>query len=387
MLESIILFPFHYRGRECIGLSCSLHRELELTIRTIPGVRWCGLEHCWYVPLDRDHYQALKSTLLGKVVLDVTELKMYLEQRKAMLPINDKDRISRARAVQIIEQPLSQENLEAFAKFQQTLHLKGYSPNTFRTYCNEFLVLLRILGQASVRELQHDHLRSYLLWLIKKKAYSEMHVHTAVNALKFFFEKVEGRPKEFIELPRPKKPSKLPDILAEEEIVELILKTENLKHRALLMTSYACGLRVSELVTVKLRDIDPKRMMLHIRQGKGKKDRMVPLSERLLQTLRLYYKAYKPKDFLFEGDGGNAYSTRSAQLILAAAKHRAGIHKKGSIHMLRHSYATHLLEQGTDIRYIQSFLGHNSLQTTMRYTHVSRFKIENIMSPLDKLKW
>lgn len=128
-------------------------------------------------------------------------------------------------------------------------------------------------------------------------------------------------------------------------------------------------------------------MMIHIHGAKGKKDRMIPLSKRLLDTLREYYKAYRPKNFLFEGEDGGAYSSRSAQAVLKEAKLRAGIHKKGSIHLLRHSYATHLLEGGTDVRYIQAFLGHNSLQTTMRYTHVSRLKIESIQSPLDKLKW
>ena len=153
------------------------------------------------------------------------------------------------------------------------------------------------------------------------------------------------------------------------------------------MTSYSAGLRVSELVSLKALDIDSKRMMIHVREGKGKKDRMVPLSKKLLEVLRQYFIRYKPKVYLFEGEGAKPYSTRSAQEVLSEAKKKAGIHKRGSIHMLRHSYATHLLEGGTDIRYIQAFLGHDSLKTTMLYTHVSRLKIENIQSPLDKLEW
>jgi site-specific recombinase XerD len=225
------------------------------------------------------------------------------------------------------------------------------------------------------------------LWLIKKRGYSEQHVHTSVNALKFYFEQVEGRTKEFYDLPRPKKPQKLPSVLAEGEVIALIKKTPNLKHKALLMTSYSAGLRVSELVHLKIADIDSKRMMLHIRAGKGKKDRMVPLSKRLLEILRQYFQQYRPKVYLFETEKGKAYDTRYAQAVLKEAKQKAGIHKTGSIHLLRHSYATHLLESGTDIRYIQAFLGHNSLQTTMRYTHVSKLKIESIQSPLDKLRW
>jgi site-specific recombinase XerD len=284
------------------------------------------------------------------------------------------------------EYPLNKENLAAFTLFQQKLQLKAYSPNTLRTYCMEFHCLLRLLGNVVVSSLTKAHLESYLLWLVKKKGYKESHLHTAINALKFYFEQVEGRGKEFYDIPRPKKPLRLPHILAEEEVVALVRSTPNLKHRALLMTAYGAGLRVSELVNLKLGDVDSKRMMLFIEQSKGKKDRMVPLSKLLLEILRIYVKEYKPKLYLFEGEKG-AYSSRSAQEVLKEAKKRAGIYKRGSIHSLRHSYATHLLEGGTDIRYIQTFLGHNSLKTTLRYTHVMMPKMSNIGSPLDKLPW
>jgi site-specific recombinase XerD len=153
------------------------------------------------------------------------------------------------------------------------------------------------------------------------------------------------------------------------------------------MTAYSAGLRVSELVSLKIADVDSKRMMLHVRAGKGKKDRMVPLSQKLLLTLREYFQKFRPVVYLFETEKGEAYESRYAQAVIREAKQKAGVYKKGSIHLLRHSYATHLLEGGTDIRYIQAFLGHNSLQATMRYTHVSKLKIESIQSPLDKLDW
>lgn len=267
------------------------------------------------------------------------------------------------------------------------LQLKGYSPNTFRVYFNEFHCLLRLLGAVSVNDLTKDHIMSYLLWLIKKKKYSETHVHTAVNAIKFYFEQVEKRPREFHDLPRPKKPLKLPSILAEEEIVSLINNTGNLKHKAVLMTAYSAGLRVSELVRLKIAHIDSKRMMILIEQGKGKKDRMMPLSQRLLETLRLYFKKYRPKVYLFEGDKlGEPINTRTAQRVLAVSKLKVKVYKRGSIHSLRHSYATHLLEGGTDLRYIKELLGHQSLKTTLIYTHVSIKNIGNVQNPLDKLK-
>ena len=198
---------------------------------------------------------------------------------------------------------------------------------------------------------------------------------------------MERKERELFDLPRPKKPELLPTILSQNQIIRLFASITNIKHKAIIMTCYAAGLRVSEVVNLKIRDIDSERMMIHVRAAKGKKDRMVPLSKKLLDTLREYFKQYKPKDYLFEGDKKTAYSTRSVQLILAAAKQKAGIIKKGSIHSLRHSYATHLMEAGIDVRFIQDFLGHNSLNTTMRYTHVSQRNIGNIGSPLDKLQF
>jgi integrase/recombinase XerD len=386
MLPYIKLIVIHYRGEECIGIVNSLDIDLSYQIKKVTGVRWSSQHRCWYVLLKRDNYLKIKQAFTGKAILDTTHLELYLDQRKSIVPVTN-DKISKARALALIEHPLNGENLLAFKKFQNMLVLKGYSPNTFRTYSNEFHILLRVLHSIPVAALTREHIHAYLLWLIKHKQYSEAHTHTAINAIKFYFEKVEGRGTEFYDLPRPKKIQKLPDVLAEEEVVSIIQKTTNLKHRAILMTSYSAGLRVSELVSLKISDIDSKRMMLHVRAAKGKKDRMVPLSTKLLETLRDYYKLYKPKDYLFEGERGGPYAARSAQMVLFAAKRKAGITKKGSIHMLRHSYATHLLEAGIDIRYIQSFLGHNSLQTTMIYTHVGKLKIEGIQSPLDRLNW
>lgn len=153
----------------------------------------------------------------------------------------------------------------------------------------------------------------------------------------------------------------------------------------MLMIGYAAGLRVSEIINLKIKDIDSERMMLHVRNAKGKKDREVILSETLLTILRDYYKSYKPKEFLFEGQQGGAYSTRSLQLILKEAKQKAGVKKEGSIHAFRHSFATHLLEGGTDLSIIQKLLGHNDIKTTLRYTHVSKVELQKVISPLDKL--
>ena len=246
---------------------------------------------------------------------------------------------------------------------------------------------MRVLGNKPADTLNKEQLLSYLLWLLKEKGCSETQVHTAVNAIKFYYEQVLGRDKELYDLPRPKKAFTLPDILAEEEIVELIHAIPNIKHRSMIMIAYSAGLRVSEIVKLRITDIDSKRMMIHLRAAKGKKDRMVTLSKKILAVLREYFLLYKPRIYLFEGQNGGEYSVRSVQKIVQDAKIRAGITKKGGVHSLRHSYATHLLEAGTDIRIIQELLGHNSIKTTMLYTHVANKIMSKIESPLDKLDW
>lgn len=380
----IKLEPLYHRGKENIAVRFSCNKEIEQIVRQMKGASFSRTHHCWYLPFSKDSYNVLRLKTKDILAIDATLLKKYLEQRKS-LPTLEQRKISKQRALLLRQHPLNTQNLQAFKAFHALLQLKGYSPNTIRSYANEFHCLLRLLGAVPVSDLTKQHIQSYLLWLLKHKGYSETHVHMAVNAIKFYFEQVEKRGREFYDIPRPKKPLLLPEVLAEKEVVSLLNKVQNLKHKVLLMTAYSAGLRVSELVNLQLKDIDSARMIIYIRQGKGKKDRVVPLSKTLLIHLRQYYKAYKPEKFLFEGGKGESYGTRSAQKVLAQAKKKANIAKGGSIHTLRHSYATHLLEAGTDIRYIQAFLGHNSLKTTMRYTHVTLPKVGNIQSPLDRL--
>jgi site-specific recombinase XerD len=388
MLPAIHLEPAFYRGEEVILLCYSKCPTIENIVKTIKGIKWHLLRSCWYLPLHKESYTQLKEKVGSVATIDAATLKKYLIQRKAVQPLVSHNRLTRQRALQLLKHPLNEANLLAFSRFQALLQLKGYSPNTFRTYATEFHCLLRLLGSVNVNDFTKEHIQSYLLWLIKKKGYSEVQVHTAVNALKFYFEQVEKRGREFYDLPRPKKKEQLPSILAEAEVVTLLQKTVNLKHKTLLMTAYSAGLRVSELVSLKVKDIDSQRMLIHVRQGKGKKDRMVPLSQKLLEVLRSYHKAYRPKIYLFEGnEPATPYSTRSAQEVLKVAKQKARIRKSGSIHSLRHAYATHLLEGGTDIRFIQELLGHQSLTTTLIYTHVSVKNIGGILSPLDKLNF
>jgi len=206
--------------------------------------------------------------------------------------------------------------------------------------------------------------------------------------VKFYYEQVLGRQKFFWEIPRPKKPFQLPRVFNERELQRMFSAAMNLKHKALLFTAYSAGLRVSEVVNLKLTDIDSERRQIRIENSKGKKDRYVGLSMLLLDVLRAYMKKIKPRPlkYVFEGDRpGNPYSCRSAQLVFHQARVKAGIRKEVSFHALRHSFATHLLEKGVDIRYIKDLLGHFSIKTTERYLHVRKEDLVTIVNPLDEL--
>jgi site-specific recombinase XerD len=385
-MQTVIVKPIHHRGEECIGVYFNHDKLITGIVKKIPGAKWSQTFGCWYIACKKELYVLLVKGLEQKAEIDNKLLRSYLHQKSAMIVAEPKP-VAKASFRVMVRFPLSDVNLAAFAAFRNMLVLKGYSSNTIRNYCNEFHQMLRLLGARSVNDLLKEQVMSYLLWLLQKQGCSETKVHTAVNAIKFYFEKVMGREKEFYNLPRPKKPFKLPGVMAEEEVKSVINHISNIKHRAMIMAGYAAGMRVSEIIHLRPENIDSKRMMIHIQGAKGKKDRMVPLAVRLLEVLREYYKKYQPKIFLFEGKPGEPYSARSVQEILQQAKKKANVSKKGSVHLLRHSYATHLMEAGTDIRIIQELLGHNSIKTTTRYTHVSKKDIGRIESPLDKLKW
>jgi site-specific recombinase XerD len=271
---------------------------------------------------------------------------------------------------------------------QEQLKLKAYSASTIKTYRNEMSQLLQALGNIPADELNPEHLRRYLVYCYEKLQLKENTLHSRINAIKFYYEQVLRRERFFWKIPRPKKPLTIPKVLNEEELGRLFKALKNLKHKAMLFTAYSAGLRVSELARLRLRDIDSVRMQIFVEKSKGKKDRYVKLSPILLDILRNYLRKYKPKpqEYLFESKlTMTAYPVRTIQKIFEDAKSMAGIRKSVGIHSLRHSFATHLLEKGTDIRYIKEILGHFDIRTTERYLHVSRKELVNIESPLDDL--
>jgi integrase/recombinase XerD len=282
----------------------------------------------------------------------------------------------------------AQINAHVLPLMAEKLKLKAYSPSTIRTYLNEMSQLLRALGKIPADELKPEHLKRYLIYCYEKLGMKENTLHSRINAMKFYYEQVLGKEKFFWEIPRPKKQIILPKVLGEDEIARLFNSLSNLKHKAILFTAYSAGLRVSEIAALKIKHIDSGRMQIFVENAKGKKDRYVNLSPVLLDILRVYIRDYKlrPKEYLFESDQTRkAYPTRTIQKIFQVGRQRAGIQKEVGVHSLRHSFATHLLEKGTDIRYIKDLLGHFNIKTTERYLHVSRKALVNIPSPLDDL--
>ncbi len=344
-----------HRGQPVIFISFEKDNFTLNYIRSLQDVKWSQTKKSWYVP-DSDFYR--KEFRLQPA----TEELLYRSPTK-IRPVNHPH----------------------FRKFMETLHLMGYSPNTLRTYCNEFTQLLVYLKEQSAEAANEETIRSYVLYCINTLRLSENTLHSRINALKFYYEKVLKRDKFFMEIPRPKKAFQLPKAFHKDEIKRLFELTTNLKHNTILKACYGMGLRVSEIINLRIEDIDSKNMQVLIARGKGKKDRYVNLPDSLLNQLRSYYLEYKPKEYLFEGQFGDRFSIRSVQKIFKDAKEKAQIFKRGGIHTLRHSFATHLLENGTDLRFIQELLGHNDIKTTLVYTHVSDLVLRKIKSPLDDM--
>ena len=360
-------------GESRIVVQFGFDTALNEKIRTIPGSTFSKTLQSWHVP---DNAENRKHFGLSETSVQ--------SMRTTVPAVNVSAASGNAPAVS----KLNADNKNALAKFLQVLELKGYSASTIKTYRNEFNIFLSILGKNKVGDLSVQRIKDYLQYCHTVLKLSEHTINSRMNALKFFYEQVLKREKFFWEIPRPKKPGLLPKVMGEAELSRLFNAAGSFKHKAILFTAYSAGLRVSEVINLQWKHIDRGRGQLLIEQAKGKKDRYVSLSPVLVDILECYYRKcrVKPLKYVFEGpDAGKPYSARSAQIIFARCKQKAGIKKEVSFHSLRHSFATHLLEKGTDVRYIQELLGHFNIKTTTRYLHVAKEKLVVIESPLDSL--
>lgn len=269
--------------------------------------------------------------------------------------------------------------------YKRLLTIKRYSYRTIKSYTNALNVFFNAFPNRNPESINITDIEQFINKMVLDNCISQSYQKTLVGAIKLFFNELLRKNYKLNYLYPDRVEKKLPTVLDKSEVQLLLSSIENLKHKTILSLIYSAGLRLSEVVELKVKDIDSKRMLIKIVQSKGRKDRYVMLSEKILLLLRDYYKEYKPKEYIFEGQKADKYSNRSVQAIFKDALKKANIKKSASVHTLRHSFATHLLEAGTDIRVIQQLLGHSSIKTTQIYTQVSSSNISKVISPLDSL--
>ncbi|MCH6201915.1 site-specific integrase [Aquiflexum sp. LQ15W] len=346
---------------------------LTKTIKSIPYYQWDMKNKWWTIPYSEQFLEEVKRKV-GELGLNL----VFEEEEKK---------------TEVVAK-VSPNDIPNYRKcpeeFIHKLEERRYSQSTIRAYVPLFEEFLNHFPDLDINDFGEKEIMEFSHYLVTVRKVSSSHQNQAINAAKFYFEKVKGGERKYYHVDRPIREKALPEVCSEEEIIAIFKATENLKHKAILMTIYSAGLRISELINLKIKDIDSKRMQIRIEQAKGKKDRYTILSPKTLKILREYFKNEKPSEFLFEGQGSTnekpiRYSARSIQAILKQSLEITRIKKKVTVHTLRHSFATHLLENGTDLRYIQSLLGHESPKTTQIYTHITTKGFDQIISPLDKL--
>ena len=281
--------------------------------------------------------------------------------------------------------PLNENALEALDALEKALIIKRYSQSTLRNYKNIFSVFLSKFMERNLQQVTKEEIEGFVYELIKTHNISESYQNQLINAIKSYYELVLGYPREYYDIKRPKKTLSIPNVLSEKEVFKILESPSNLKHKAILWTIYSAGLRISEVINLRIIDIHSEEGFIFIKDSKGKKDRKTILSPHLLDLLRVYYKKYKPSYWLFEGQTGGQYSVTSIRSIFRRAVTETQSNPWSTVHTLRHSFATHCIEHNVNLRHIQSMLGHNSPKTTEIYTKTIEINNKKITSPLDFL--
>ncbi|TYA52669.1 site-specific tyrosine recombinase/integron integrase [Formosa maritima] len=360
-------------NKKFIGLQFYSNKALEILVKQLYKVLWSDEFNMYYVPNNKTHLDEIYDTFRGVAWID----SKYFFNHTRSKELNEVFDVQwyRKRA-QSTNYKLCPED------YLQKLELKKYSNNTVRLYVKLFEDFINYYFDKDIDHINEVDIREYLKHLIQSKR-SNSYINQSINSIKFYYELVMGMPNRLYRIERPRKNKKLPIVLSKEEIKSLIDYTNNIKHRCIVSLLYSAGLRRSELLNLKIKNIDSSRMLIHVVDAKGNKDRYTLLSKNTLEDLRKYYKQFKPQDYLFEGVKKQQYSSVSVGKIVSEARKKAGIRKHVSPHILRHSFATHLLENGTDLRHIQLLLGHSSTKTTEIYTHVAKSSFDSIKNPLD----
>ncbi len=345
------------------------NKDLTSAIKSMPFNSWNAKYQYWSIPYTE------------KILIDIKQYAENLNLKCVFEEENESKSEKKAKYTAY--------NIPNYRRCPQEYILKlkemRYSEQTIKVYSAMFEGFINFYHTFELNDIEESMITDYLRHLVFDRAVSSSTQNQAINAVKFYYERVLGGNRKIYLVERPRKEQTLPVVLNVEEVSKILNATENIKHKAILMTIYSAGLRIGEALSLKVKDIDSKRMQILVEQAKGKKDRYTILSPITLEVLKKYFKEYKPKTWLFEGPNHTKYSDTSIQNILRAAVDKAKIRKRVTVHTLRHSFATHLLENGTDLRYIQTLLGHSSSKTTEIYTHVTTKAFGQIKSPLDNL--
>lgn len=372
--KSVTLKHLLIDGKKKIGLKFYPDKILNIVVRNLPNIKWSDAFSMAYIENNKENLDRIFNDFKGIAWINLN----YFVENKTLNADNDNLNLQWYRDR---KNPANRKKCPE--SYLRKLELKQYAHNTAEIYLSMFEQFINHHQEKDLMEINEMDIRAYLQELIKKGK-SNSYLNQMINSIKFYYEVVEGMPNRFYAIERPRKVEFLPKVLSREEIVSIIDNTNNIKHRCIVSLLYSAGLRRTELLNLKLTDIDSKRMVINIRQSKGKKDRLSLLSQKVLEDLKVYYKEYRPKEYLFESPSGKQYSAASVLLIVKRAAKKAKIRKNVTPHMLRHSFATHLLENGTDLRYVQVLLGHSSSKTTEIYTRVATHQIRSIKSPLDE---
>jgi integrase/recombinase XerD len=359
--------PVIHNDENRIKLVFSYDKELIEKVKKIPGARWSQTMKCWHVP-DTNECLTYMQNFIG---CPITTNSVQ----------NEKMQVSKNE-----ESPTSMIADSTIVTFHKYLTNLRYSINTIKNYEMSVRIFFEFHKFKDPEDITMEDINNFCGSYIVNQKRSASYQNIFINAIKLYYKVIYNKCIEIEEIKRPRREHRLPCIFNKEEVAKILQAPTNIKHRAMLATVYSCGMRCGDLINLKISDLDTQRMLIHLKKGKGNKDRIVPLSKKLVELLRDYYKTYRPKKYMFEGSAkGEPYSETSIRQIFRSAVGKAGIKKPAKLHWLRHSYATHLLESGTDLRYIQEILGHNSSRTTEIYTHVTLHSIQNIRNPFDDL--
>jgi integrase/recombinase XerD len=361
MKSAIIYEPKKNSSRIKVFIPYELH-EIRAKFKKLSTTFWHPNQKLWSIVNTKENYEQVKCVLENHY--EIKQESVY--KRVEIKSLNEK-------------------SIQALNELEKRLVLKSYSSSSISTYKNMLIIFFSRFQHIDLKEVNKDQIEQFIYELIKNNNISESYQNQLINSIKAYYEHVLGRPRTIYSIERPKKSVQLPNVLSKDEVLKIIQSPKNIKHKAILWTIYSAGLRISELINLRMVDIHSKEGYIFVKDSKGKKDRKTILSGHLVDLLRKYYQLHKPSYWLFEGQSGGKYSTTSIRSIYRKAVKDTHSNPWSTVHTLRHSFATHCIENNVNLRYVQNMLGHSSPKTTELYTKTIQINNKNISSPLDNL--